>query len=154
MMSILAPKRTRTTPKVRVRVWLERERMRSLPNHAVRAEAMPTAATIFQLMRSSPERVLFTVAARAVRMTTASEVATACFCSRPSRATKAGTMRTPPPTPQRAPSSPAARPMAMERRISFTGGGETFRRGNSIQEARCGFARRADGDLQNEHDET
>ena len=109
---------------------MERERIRSLPNHAVRAEARPTAATIFQSMRL-PARALFAVAARAVTITTASEVATACFCPRPRRATKAGTMTMPPPTPQSAPRSPATRPMAMAIRMSFTNGEETFRGENS-----------------------
>ena len=53
---------------------------------------------------------------------TAIEVATADLCSMPSASTKAGTMTSPPPTPQSAPSRPATRPMRMAEMMNFIGG--------------------------------
>jgi len=82
------------------------------------AEARPTAATIFQSMRLLA-RALLSVAAMAVTMMTAIEVATACLCSSPSKAMNAGTMTMPPPTPHSAPSNPAARPTSMARIVNF-----------------------------------
>ena len=118
--NIRAPKTKSTQPKIRVSVWLLSERIRSLPNQAATAEARPTVRTIFQSM-SPAIRELLAVAARAVTMITAIEVATACLCSTPRASTNAGTMTSPPPTPQSAPSRPATRPMRMAVARNFTG---------------------------------
>ncbi len=59
------------------------------------------------------------VATSAVMTMTASDVAMAFLCSMPSAVVNMGTMTIPPPTPQSAPSSPAAAPAVRAMRVIF-----------------------------------
>ena len=63
---------------MRVSTGLESERIRSVPNHAATAEAAAAMAAVFQSIMPG-ERALLAVAAMAVMMMTASDVATACL---------------------------------------------------------------------------
>lgn len=68
-------------PKMRVRVVDWRLCMRSDPHHA--ASAAPTAAQSTMRQSTSPDFALLVVATSAVMIMIASDVATACLCSRP-----------------------------------------------------------------------